>query len=152
MQGMTTEGMYVHRKCPKTLKKHSLWHSEPGTRKYSKNTPWNTFGPGPLSTPVKWRPGSQNILGSYSCKFLRPNGICALCFPALRIAFVCSLRPSALLALRIAKHKPMSNKRWHQIHGDPNRNRISKQYAQQCFLWPCPVAVNGWYKNFADGF
>ena len=34
------------------LKQHSLGHSEPDAQKHSKSTPWGTFRPGPLGTPV----------------------------------------------------------------------------------------------------
>ena len=39
-------------KCQKALEKHSLGHSEAGAQNHSKSTPWGTFRPGPLSTPV----------------------------------------------------------------------------------------------------
>ena len=45
-------GVILPQKQQKTLKKHSLGHSEPGAQKHSKSTPWGTFWPGPLSTPV----------------------------------------------------------------------------------------------------
>ena len=40
------------RKSQKTLEKHSLGHSEAGAQNHSKSTPWSTFRPGPLSSPV----------------------------------------------------------------------------------------------------
>ena len=55
-------GVFCPKKGPKTLKEHSLGHSEPGAQKHSSSTPWGTFRPGPLGTPVNrfgpisWRP------------------------------------------------------------------------------------------------
>ena len=40
------------KKRPEALKKHSLGHSEPDAQKHSKSTPWGTFRPGALGTPV----------------------------------------------------------------------------------------------------
>ena len=51
---------------PKALKKHALGHSEPGAQKHSKSTPWGTFWPGPLTTPVNG--GRERNSGVYfSC-------------------------------------------------------------------------------------
>ena len=36
----------------KAVEKHSLGHSEAGAQNHSTSTPWGTFWPGPLSTPV----------------------------------------------------------------------------------------------------
>ena len=45
-------------KRPKALKKHS----EPSAQKHSKNTPWGTFWPGPLSTPVNGGRDRKSVL------------------------------------------------------------------------------------------
>ena len=68
------------KKRQKALKKHSLEHSEPGAQKRSKSTPWGTFRPGPLGTPVDWdrnsilrakkEPQSQRIARTAPKKFL----------------------------------------------------------------------------------
>ena len=53
----------AQKSAKKHLKKHSLGHSEPGAQKHSKSTPWGTFRPGPLSTPVKSVWDRKNNLG-----------------------------------------------------------------------------------------
>ena len=45
-------GVFGPKQRQKPLKKHSLGHSEPEAQKHSKSTPWGTFRPGPLGTPV----------------------------------------------------------------------------------------------------
>ena len=45
-------GIFKAQNRQKTLKKHSLGHSEVGAQNCSKSTPWGAFRPRPRSTPV----------------------------------------------------------------------------------------------------
>ena len=62
------------KKHQKTLKKHSLGHSEPGAQKHSKSTPGGTAPARALEHSCKWRLGSQhkclfsNLISRKNCK------------------------------------------------------------------------------------
>ena len=60
-------------KCQKTLKKHSLGHSEAGAQKRPASTPWATFRPGALKHSCKRRPGSQFKSPKCSKEFVPPR-------------------------------------------------------------------------------
>ena len=65
-------GVFLPQKRQKALKKHSQGHSEPGAQKHSKRTPWGTFQPRPLSTPVnvtRSRPQSEfQVINLFLCR------------------------------------------------------------------------------------
>ena len=69
-----------------------MGHSEAGAQKRSKNTPWGTFWPGPLGTPVNGGQG-RNLMVSNMHKKQRPFKIGSTQHAR---ASVCSCFPQAL--------------------------------------------------------
>ena len=69
-------------KRQKALEKHSLGHSEAGARNHSTSTPWGTFRPRPLSTPVNGGRGAQGY-GLESCPQNVLGGPAAIFFISL---------------------------------------------------------------------